>query len=1535
MISRLAKVFGFSSNRQLRSRKNRSSNSGGKKNGEQRLSVETLEPRQMLAVTVFSDDFSTDPNNNYDVVATEGNDGSHMVALVHDATGERAQVDSEDNGKVTFEKTGLTGTNDGTFSIDFNPTVSFPYDGSLSIRLQQDANNYYEIRNTDGGATGAIKKFVNGNTTPVETVSFANNYNQNTNYAISIDFSPTQILVTGFGSPLTLNTTDTTSIDVNSFKVEANQQTAYFDNILLEETSPILFSDDFSTDTTGNYTVDPVIINGNTFALADFLYDSGGDRAQVDSDDNEGLVLSQSDLTATDSGTFSIDFNPTVSFPIDGSLSIRLRQDANNYYEIRNTDGGATGAIKKFVGGVEVQAISFANNYNQGTNYEISIDFSPTQVAVTGFGAPLMLDTSANSDSIDVDTFEVEAFQQTAYFDNILLTDSGSTFGGTSPVEGWVTITGDAGFSGGSAATNAPVTTDADGDVIAANFSTTTLANDGDFIELTGSISLDVPLVAEQFRWGLFDGDNPVTAGDGTGYVGYWIGAPLTNPSFGRLGSANGSGTNPFSSSATTQLATASGTEPVVAANTPLAFVLTIVKNGANANVSGSITDGAAYNVTWSVTDTAPSPGSLTYDSAAFLMGGSLDGGAATFSNIEVATGSGASGDTQAPSVPTDLSATPSAIGSSKQVDLSWTASTDNVGVTGYTIYRDGSQTATNVTTTTYSDTGLAAGTYSYTVAAYDMAGNLSAQSEAIVVTTTNLADDTTKIADSQNFTTSSPVTGLWDDDTSGGAGTTAASSDNSYWVEYDLGEIHDLSQVRLFGDAGGNWVSNTYSVGVRTASSGSYTDVITDANARANQWFETSLNTQAQFVKLTVVGDPGKGVQAYEFEVYGTPTGQTATGNTYYVGPGETYTTIQAAVTSGLQPGDTVIVRAGTYGPVNVSNLHGTAANPITIKNFQNDVVTVDGKTARHAMVFESSSYVIVDGFNLWDSDPQVDELVGKDPIADFNRLTEIKNVTGNGIKFSNSHHMTIQNSDIFHTGSHGVLGTNSNNTTVFNNTIHTGIKSLSSYGVYLTGPGNIIRGNTVHHNTGEGLQLGNNTPFTDSIVENNIVYDNGGEAWLFVSSGVPNKKVGASNIKSWYPNSTNNIIQNNILYYTDDYRNDNPLTDGDNKSDNLVIGSEGNAGTGFIGTTIVNNTAYGAPDKGIRFHRDAKVNILRNNISWGNGGQQIGVTGNADLANQTVSNNLTTDPLFVNVDPLAGAYDFHLQYDPNANPAITSPAIDYGTATDAPLVDIEGNPRPQGTSHDVGAYESSGSSLRAAEGEASPGHGTPINATALAPIVEEAIRRWDAAGFDAAVLEDVNVAVGSLGGDQLATRSGNSITIDTDAAGYGWFVDRTPGRDNEYVSGEATRGVASRRVDLLTVVSHELGHVLGLPHDADMTVMHDTLEVGQRRTAHEEPGKVSQTSKGELFDAALATFGGRDGLPTGRQHSAAAQFGPEALDVLVQGFALDRRRQRDLPVGRFSRDNEHDFGQTERDQEEIFDDLFADFDEVLGPQL
>lgn len=89
--------------------------------------------------------------------------------------------------------------------------------------------------------------------------------------------------------------------------------------------------------------------------------------------------------------------------------------------------------------------------------------------------------------------------------------------------------------------------------------------------------------------------------------------------------------------------------------------------------------------------------------------------------------------DTTAPTTPTNLSATAT---SSSQINLSWTASTDAVGVTGYKIYRGG-VFLTNNTGTTYSNTGLTASTaYTYTVAAYDAAGNNSAQSSSASATT-------------------------------------------------------------------------------------------------------------------------------------------------------------------------------------------------------------------------------------------------------------------------------------------------------------------------------------------------------------------------------------------------------------------------------------------------------------------------------------------------------------------------------------------------------------------------------------------------------------------------------------------------------------------------------------------------------------------------------------------------------------------------------------------------------------------------------
>lgn len=96
-------------------------------------------------------------------------------------------------------------------------------------------------------------------------------------------------------------------------------------------------------------------------------------------------------------------------------------------------------------------------------------------------------------------------------------------------------------------------------------------------------------------------------------------------------------------------------------------------------------------------------------------------------------TPGGGGGDTQAPTAPTGVTATAKTSGS---VSLSWTASTDNTGVTGYNVFRNGVQVGSTATTS-YTDTGLSASTaYSYTVKAKDAAGNVSAASGALSATT-------------------------------------------------------------------------------------------------------------------------------------------------------------------------------------------------------------------------------------------------------------------------------------------------------------------------------------------------------------------------------------------------------------------------------------------------------------------------------------------------------------------------------------------------------------------------------------------------------------------------------------------------------------------------------------------------------------------------------------------------------------------------------------------------------------------------------
>ncbi|MCZ6771786.1 MAG: proprotein convertase P-domain-containing protein, partial [Proteobacteria bacterium] len=148
------------------------------------------------------------------------------------------------------------------------------------------------------------------------------------------------------------------------------------------------------------------------------------------------------------------------------------------------------------------------------------------------------------------------------------------------------------------------------------------------------------------------------------------------------------------------------------------------------------------------------------------------------------------------------------------------------------------------------------------------------------------------------------------------------------------------------------------------------------------------------------------------------------------------------------------------------------------------------------------------------------------------------------------------------------------------------------------------------------------------------------------------------------------------------------------------------------------------------------------------------------------------------------------------------------------------------------------------AAPAESVSAEAAPILTTAeLDPIVNEAIRRWSGSGLlDAEQLQalaTIEFEISSLAGATLGLTTADTIVIDVDAAGYGWYVDPTPADDLEFGTQDddvllATAGNdAAGRLDLLTAVIHEIGHYLGFGH-ADSSdepgVMDETLAAGER---------------------------------------------------------------------------------------------------------
>jgi hypothetical protein len=124
-------------------------------------------------------------------------------------------------------------------------------------------------------------------------------------------------------------------------------------------------------------------------------------------------------------------------------------------------------------------------------------------------------------------------------------------------------------------------------------------------------------------------------------------------------------------------------------------------------------------------------------------------------------------------------------------------------------------------------------------------------------------------------------------------------------------------------------------------------------------------------------------------------------------------------------------------------------------------------------------------------------------------------------------------------------------------------------------------------------------------------------------------------------------------------------------------------------------------------------------------------------------------------------------------------------------------------------------GTSLRVTDG-------VSISPADIDSLASFAVSMFRAAGWETAPLQNVSFAVADLPGNLLGQTQGNTITLDHDAAGYGWFIDPTPATRDDLDPGA---------MDLLTALAHELGHVLGLGHAEQSGFMSEYVARGERQ--------------------------------------------------------------------------------------------------------
>jgi len=362
--------------------------------------------------------------------------------------------------------------------------------------------------------------------------------------------------------------------------------------------------------------------------------------------------------------------------------------------------------------------------------------------------------------------------------------------------------------------------------------------------------------------------------------------------------------------------------------------------------------------------------------------------------------------------------------------------------------------------------------------------------------------------------------------------------------------------------------------------------------------------------------------------------------------------------------PGDTIIVADGDYSAFTVDSLNGTATNPIVIvAQGQNaNIQPVSG--VRDTIFVTFSSYIVLDGLHSFNA----------------NRAA---------VRIDNSPNVTVQNGVFGNNATWGIFTDFSDHLLIQSNECY---GSQTQHGIYVSNSGDwpVVRKNLLHDNAGAGLQLnadasqGGDGIITGAVLEDNIIYNNGSAGGSAINlDGVQYS-----------------TIQNNLLY--------------NNHASGIAMFKIDGA-EGPVGNLVYNNTINMATDGrwALRIDSSVGTNTIRDNILYNSNPNHGGFdfTNATDIADTDSDYNIfgggnwastpddgttfytlsqwqsqghephsfaaTLSSLFVNPP----ANDYHL--------LATSPAVDAGQTLPSVTTDLDGNPRPQGTSSDIGCYE------------------------------------------------------------------------------------------------------------------------------------------------------------------------------------------------------------------------------------------------------